>query len=233
MTVLSTFFAIFSVTFGCIDAQVKVNVGISLICELSSTLVCTETNNLKKESQSRSRPKVFQKEPGFKVWNHSRSFKHPSVTSTNFLPCHKTSSNPFPITSPPPSPANGRRIPADPDGSGRGKWLAAESESSKYRGHFIANAWTACPSVHLPLQAYKLTQKKVTNSDPMKGVFWSTCCSKQLSPALLMETKLRSAHCLLFVHLLFEECEWGRSSHLLLGSKSHGNSIIFGAFLLN
>lgn len=123
---------IFVKIFGCLDAQVKVNDGISLICVLSSILVCTNTNILTKERRSRSRPKVFQKELGFKARNHSKSFKHPPVTSTNFLPCHKTSSNPFPITSTPPnSPANGRRIPADPDGSGRGKWLAAEQERFK------------------------------------------------------------------------------------------------------
>ena len=110
-----------------------------LICVLSSTLVCTNTNILKKERQIRSRPKVFQKEPGFKVWNHSRSLKHPPVTSTNFLPCHKTSSNPFPM-------------------AGENGWL--RSRRAQNTGHFV-QTHAGCPSVHLHCKLASLP-KKVT-----------------------------------------------------------------------
>ena len=129
----------------------------------------------REERRSRSRPKVFQKELGFKVRNHSKSFKHPPVTSTNFLPCHKTSSdsNPFPITSTPPnSPANGRRIPADPDGSGRGKWLAAEQTHA------------GCPSVHLHSKLTSLPKRW-----PLPRVFCQHAAQNSCQKALLMETK--------------------------------------------
>ena len=125
----------------------------------------------------------------------SHKYKLPSLPQ-NFLQPFSHHINP------PNSPANGRRIPADPDGSGRGKWLAAEQESSKYRS-FRANTCrlSICSS---PFQAYKLT-KKVT----LATCFLSICCSKQLSKGAPNgnKTELQSAHCLLLVHLLFEECE--------------------------
>ena len=61
-----------------------------------------------------------------------------------------------------------------------------------------------CPSVHLHSKLTSLP-KKVT----LATCFLSTCCSKQLSKGAPNgnKTELQSAHCLLLVHLLFEECE--------------------------
>ena len=76
---------------------------LSVYC-LQFLYVQTQTSSQRKGEAGQD-PKYSKKNSDFKlgnVRNHSKSFKHPPVTSTNFLPCYKTSSNPFPITSTPP-----------------------------------------------------------------------------------------------------------------------------------
>ena len=119
----------------------------------------------------------------------------------------------FPATKLPPTlfpshqrPQFTRQRPTDSGGSGRkrpGKMAGYGVGELKIHRSFRANTCrlSICSS---PFQAYKLT-KKVT----LATCFLSTCCSKQLSKGAPNgnKTELQSAHCLLFVHLLFEECE--------------------------
>lgn len=134
------------------------------------------------------------------IQNHSsipQSQVQTSFPATKLPPTLFPSHQPPPIH--PPTADGFRRIRTE--AAGENGWLRSRRDLKNRSFRANTCRLSICSS---PFQAYKLT-KKVT----LATCFLSTCCSKQLSKGAPNgnKTELQSAHCLLLVHLLFEECE--------------------------